>query len=100
MIVYMVFRVGIYRHECGGIYTHKDRAIEVARVLIAAENDDHHHYEIVPFQFDTQPELVENRLHPHMPGFMEMDTVAYVQRYRDRVRVGEDYVNMRKLSNA
>ena len=51
--VYAVFQEGVYRHQCGGIFTELKDAEEAALALIKAERDDWHHYEVVPVKLNT-----------------------------------------------
>lgn len=53
MKVYAVFKEGSYRHECGGIFTSLDAAKAAALKLITSEPDDHHEYEVIPFELDV-----------------------------------------------
>lgn len=52
MKIYVVFRQGVFRHECGGIFSSLDAAEACAQQLIASEDDDYHRYEVVPFVLD------------------------------------------------
>lgn len=47
--VYVVFKQGIYRHECGGVFLTVSEAEAAALTLLAGEPDDYHYYTIVPF---------------------------------------------------
>jgi hypothetical protein len=53
--VYAVFKEGVYRHECGGIFSTQEAAINAAKFLIAGESDDWHTYSVVPFELDLAP---------------------------------------------
>ena len=49
MNLYVIFKRGVYRHECGGVFDSLEGA-ERARVsLLEWEADSYHEYEIVPF---------------------------------------------------
>lgn len=63
MRVFVVFKVAVYRHECGGVFTTFEDARTAALTLIAGERDDHHQYEVVPFELDaaTTQTRKENR---------------------------------------
>ena len=62
MNIYAVFKAGVYRHECGGLFSTEKNAIDAARILAQAEPDDYHHFQIVPFELDVQtPRDVNNR---------------------------------------
>ena len=53
MSVYAVFREGVYRHECLGIFTNTERAIERARECAAGDGDDYHVYQVSAVALDT-----------------------------------------------
>jgi hypothetical protein len=48
-IVFAVFREGVFRHQCGGIFTTPYEAIEAAKSLMGKESDNYHSYDVVPF---------------------------------------------------
>jgi len=53
MQVFVVFKVAVYRHECGGVFSTLKAARVAALQLINGERDDHHDYEVVPFELDV-----------------------------------------------
>ena len=53
MRLFVVFKVGVYRHECGGVFSLQGGAEASARRLLRGEPDDHHYYEVVPFTVDV-----------------------------------------------
>lgn len=50
MYFYALFREGVYRHECGGIFTDLDQARDAIKILRAKEPDNYHTWECVPFE--------------------------------------------------
>ena len=54
MIVYLVFRVGVYRHECAGVFSTQELAEQTARRCLEEEHDDYHAYEILQFDLDVE----------------------------------------------
>lgn len=52
MDVWAVFKEGVGRQECGGIFSTLELAIQAASTLKDGERDDYHHYEVVPFVVD------------------------------------------------
>lgn len=52
--VFAVFKQGIYRHECGGVFSSLERATDAAKALMQGERDDYHHYEVVRFALDER----------------------------------------------
>lgn len=52
--LYAVFRKGVYRHECGGIFDHPGKAVTAAFELAQEDNDDYHAYEVVPFELNQR----------------------------------------------
>jgi len=55
-LLYVVFKVAVYRHECGGVFLTLDKARQAAEELREGEKDDHHSYEIVAFELDKKTE--------------------------------------------
>lgn len=52
MKLFAVFKEGVYRHECGGIFDSKDLAVKAAEKLRDGESDDYHSYAIVPLNLN------------------------------------------------
>lgn len=68
-LLYAVFKVGVYRHECGGVFSTLEVAEAAARGLIVGERDDYHDYEVVPFVLDeTTPQSAGNGPRESPPG--------------------------------
>ncbi len=59
--VYAVFREGVYRHECGGIFSSQEAAIDAAKSFAELEPDSWHHFEVMPFDLDARTEMVSSR---------------------------------------
>lgn len=53
MTVYAVFREGIYRHECVGVFSSQERAEDAARAVVAVERDSYHTYRVYPYELDV-----------------------------------------------
>lgn len=53
MEVFAVFREGVYRHQCGGVFSSREAAICVADKLAANDVDDWHTYDVVPYTIDS-----------------------------------------------
>jgi len=51
--VYTVFRFGVYRHECYGIFFTQAQAESLAKTLADNEPDDYHHYGVEEYDIDT-----------------------------------------------
>jgi hypothetical protein len=51
-MIYSIFREGIYRHECLGIFTDLDIAICVAMNEAVMEPDNYHSIEVRPFELN------------------------------------------------
>lgn len=51
--LFAVFKQGVYRQGCGGIFSTFDLALEAAKRLCAGERDDYHTYEVVPLVLDV-----------------------------------------------
>lgn len=73
MEVFAVFRQGVYRHECGGIFSTREAAIECADALVLSDNDSWHDYEVVPFALDVRCEVGTATF--HSPPINEPDAI-------------------------
>ena len=64
MYVYAVFREGIFRKQCGGIFRKFNDALNEAKKLINLERDNFCHYEVIRFRLDEthKTEIAENEL--------------------------------------
>ncbi len=60
--VWAVFKEGVYRHECGGIFTSLEKATAAAEQLAIAEKDDYHRFEVVPFTVDSVTQSEDGEL--------------------------------------
>ena len=54
--VYAVFKQGVYRQECGGIFSTLEKAILAANGLAAGDVDEYHTYDVIGFDIDKQSE--------------------------------------------
>lgn len=50
--VYAVFRAGVFRNDCGGVFFTLELAASAAVSLRDGEPDSYHRYEVVPFVLD------------------------------------------------
>lgn len=71
--VYAVFRQGVYRHECGGVFDTLHRAKECADFLADEDVDGYHTYVVVPFRLNQMPSIVGNGGAIHSPKIGEAD---------------------------
>jgi hypothetical protein len=55
-VVFAVFREGVYRHECGGVFDTEAAARAAAASLLSNEPDDYHEYVVVPFHLNAVSE--------------------------------------------
>jgi hypothetical protein len=53
MTVFVVFQEGVYRHDCGGVFTSLELAKAAADQRKAAERDNYHEWTVVPFEVDA-----------------------------------------------
>lgn len=80
--VFVVFRQGVYRHECGGVFLTLDQAISAAVEHIKTEKDEYHTYTVhefeigVPIKWELSetPDWVD-------PELIEPPAIATVERY-------------------
>lgn len=76
MKVYAVFKTGVYRHECAGIFSTIDAADAAAERCISGERDDYHNYKVVEFELDAvtpQTPLVKRPVGMVCGGDLEED---------------------------
>lgn len=52
--IFVVTQDGVYRHDIFGIFTDKDRAIELANELARTDGDNYHSYTVIPFVLDVE----------------------------------------------
>lgn len=52
---YLIFKHGVYRHECCGIFTDYDTAQSLAIRLMETEPDCYHYYVVIKFGLDKIP---------------------------------------------
>ncbi len=64
--LYIVFKYGVYRQECGGVYESEGAALDAARHLKELEGDDYHDFEVVPFLLNEVPESITSHKHSTM----------------------------------
>lgn len=50
--VYAVFKEGVYRHECGGIFSTLEKAKKAAIYYYDNDIDHHHSYDVIGFNID------------------------------------------------
>lgn len=67
MNLFAVFRHGVYRHECMGIYSVAGVARDRARTCAAADRDSYHQYQVWPYVLnepceDEDLNLVNSRM--------------------------------------
>lgn len=54
MTLYALFREGVYRHECGGIFKTPDAAKLAIESLTQQEPDHYHNWICVPFDLNKE----------------------------------------------
>lgn len=59
MIVFVILKEGVYRHECCGVYSAEEIAIESARALANNDSDNYHSYIVIPFTVNHVPRTIE-----------------------------------------
>ena len=64
MNIYSVFKQGVYRHECGGMFSTEEMARSEAMRLIAGEGDDYHQFEVAMYELDKLAPAVEPSARP------------------------------------
>lgn len=61
--VFAVFKEGVYRHECGGVFEAEDAARERADALAREDQDDYHTYEVVPFDLGVPVKMEDEPIY-------------------------------------
>ena len=79
MMMYVVFRYAVYRHQCGGVFSTLEKAKDAVTELLATEPDTHHQYEIVPFEVDAITRHVHRTQRYNDEGLYEADAVFNTQ---------------------
>jgi hypothetical protein len=66
--VFVVFKQGVYRHECGGVFLTLGDAERAAESLLRGEPDGYHRYEVVPFRIGevTSQSFLGGRYDPNL----------------------------------
>ncbi len=79
--VFAVYRQGVGRHESAGIFTRKERAIEVATALAAGDVDNWHRYDVVPYVLDEAAQVTPSAAGARWsPDIAEADPVFSIKR--------------------
>lgn len=53
MKLYAVFKEGVYRHDCYGIFSTQEKAEAVAKEAAEAETDDWHNFDVQEYALDV-----------------------------------------------
>lgn len=83
--VYAVFKQGVYRHECGGVFSTPELACDAANSLINGERDDYHDYHVVCFEIDqiTPQSCLTEGLH-YGEGSLDEKGLLYIYRRKSK----------------
>ena len=73
MKLYAVFQEGVYRHECGGIFTTEAKALATAKKLATGDRDSYHEYAVVPFCADEETHVTDGS-YPRMVEAAAIET--------------------------
>ena len=60
MQVFVILRSAVYCHGCGGVFSTLEAAKVAAGILVEQEQDDHHCYDVIPFEVDAAIHLLMN----------------------------------------
>lgn len=74
MMVYVVFKEAVYRHESGGVFSTEEAAITAAKAWAANDADAHHEWTVVPFELDKptpSEKVLSYRRPPRPPTYLE-----------------------------
>lgn len=78
--VFAVFREGVYRHECCGIFTDKDKAIACADAAADADGDSWHEYRVYPFTLNVPTPMGKYFSGVYSPSVDEADAVYSIKK--------------------
>lgn len=78
MKVYCVFQQGVYRHECGGVFSALRHAIDAADALAAGDRDSHHSYDVVEFELGVRCPTKPSRM--YSPDIQEQEALYSVSK--------------------
>jgi hypothetical protein len=73
MKLFAVFREGIYRHECVGIFSTRKKAATAADTAANKDVDGYHTYAVVPFYQDKERPMKSTKY--QSPDIIELKTV-------------------------
>ena len=60
MQVFVILRSAVYCHGCGGVFSTLEAAKVAAGILAEREPDDHHCYDVIPFEVDAAVQMDED----------------------------------------
>jgi hypothetical protein len=83
MKLFAVFREGVYRHECGGIFTTMEAAKNCADVLAIRDLDSYHSYAVRKYESDALPILALTSSALRSPAIQESPEIYSVRRGKD-----------------
>lgn len=67
MNIFIVHKEGVYRHECGGVFSSLELAIAACKQIHTGDRDDYHSYEVRQHVLDVATEqnhaTDEDRVH-------------------------------------
>lgn len=76
--VYVLFREGTYRHQCGGIFTSKILAKQALEFLESEEPDDYYDWEVRVFKLDTITETFKSGDSWHEYRIIEPEPITQI----------------------
>jgi hypothetical protein len=67
MKLFAVFKQGVYRHECGGIYDSIELAKKSANTFCESDYDSYHCWEVVEFELNEPTPAIDDNLVENQP---------------------------------
>lgn len=79
MMVYLLFREAVYRHECLGVFATADDARAAADKAVSAEPDEHHAIRVYgPYEVGALVSMGAKRDYDRNPDYLEPESLYSV----------------------
>ncbi len=91
MKVYAVFKTGVYRHECGGIFKTIEEAEFAAEHFLRNEFDNYHEFDIVSFEVGEMSKIEDGEIQEILVCTMRQQPFAKGEERKIHKRNDKDY---------
>lgn len=90
MDLFVIFRRGVYRQQCGGVFSELEMAVAAARFFISVEPDDYHVFEIYQFHLNVQAHHVPGTYQYKAAGRLyESPPIKILRREKDTIYIDD-----------